>query len=704
MISIIIPCYNDQHTLPRAVESALRQSYPSREIIVVDDGSDEPVSNSFGNDCVRVVRHSVNAGLPAALNTGIRVSRGDRFVILAADDELAHDYLQNVVRQDADIVSVDMLVGGRPVRSRSGTLEELIEHNYHSYAALVRKRVWVATGGFKEDMNPSWEDWEFFINAAKLGATRSHVSRPLHIYHRNPSGRDASAQGKEALLWGKLQGYHQDLYGIGRGVVAFVVPCYDHEEYVAEAVQSALNQIYPHVQVVVVDDGSPGDVPSALAELPDLSRVSLIRQDNQHLSAARNTGIRYALSKFGAEYIVPLDADDQVSHMFVEHCLGELDGQRYAYSDVHFIGDAYHNLPMEDYDCNTIIRKHQHPCTILMPSRMWQDVMARRGYGYDEGMKKGYEDWEFIIAGIESGWCGHRVPEELFFYRYHAGGSMRMDANKIKGELVAYIKKKHPWMKTKEGVDGMCRSCGGGGRYTRSAAGGQAMSAGVVFIPGIGEVASNEVLKVQYTGATTSTITKVGAGGQIYKYSADWDKQARGMGPVFTIFARDAHLFIGPYDLSRIQEKSAAPAAVTPAALAQRRTATQPEPRVEVIEVQPRKGDRPEVPVTAARKSVGRSAEPGAGKLDVLPSDMSVDEAMSATAAGTEFEPEDFTDVKGVGPAYHKKLVDAGFTVYEDLSEANPVEVSGVLGCSTSKAEQIINAAIELVKELESNA
>jgi len=60
------------------------------------------------------------------------------------------------------------------------------------------------------------------------------------------------------------------------------------------------------------------------------------------------------------------------------------------------------------------------------------------------------------------------------------------------------------------------------------------------------------VLAAKYTGSVTSTMTKQGALGQVYRYSGDMEKQVRGYGPVFTFFARDAHLFVGTFELRRI--------------------------------------------------------------------------------------------------------------------------------------------------------
>jgi glycosyltransferase involved in cell wall biosynthesis/predicted flap endonuclease-1-like 5' DNA nuclease len=719
MITVVVPCYNDGDIVGTAIHSVLRQRGDVEfEVVLVDDGSDSPVENLSGDNRVRVIRHDRNYGLSAALNTGIEAGRGDRFTILASDDELAPDYMAHMASVDADIVSCDMLVGGMTVRAKAGTLDNLILNNCHSYAALVKRWVYDATGGFKLTMNPSWEDWEFWLNAAKQGARWEHINRPLHIYHRRAGGRDEQAQTQEVLLWGKLMGYHQDLYGPGRGWVTVVIPCYNHERYVADAVRSALDQVYPHVRVVVVDDKSPGDVDAALEDVK-CDRVTLLRQPvNRHLSAARNTGIMYSIHEHQPEYLVMLDADDELHPEYIECAMGEVTRtHEYIYTDLTLIGDAYHVLEMPNWDCVMLTKKHLHPCTFLMYTQMWQDIAIQRGYGYDESMRKGWEDWEFVLAALEAGYCGRRLSGGYFRYRIHAGGSMRTAAGKEKSELSAYLRHTHPWVRQKEVARAMCKTCGGRGRYTRilpTATGGIS----VITIPGVGDFNPDDVLAVRYGGSTTSVMTKQGAQGQVYKYSSDSEKQKFGYGPILTIFARDAHLFVGTFEIKRIDaglasqlgtvntggpsvpssaqstEASGPPPPLPPTA--------EPPPERAAVEVVRYEERRPQ-PVMPPRGSV---EAPLGGTT--IPDDLTVNEAIELTqqkappgtaARGQELEPEDFTQIKGIGPKGHKALVASGYAVLDDLVTAAPGELALVLKVSEARAEVIQEAAQQFIEE-----
>jgi len=87
LISVIIAAYNSGRLLTETVESALRQTYPRREIIVVDDGSTEDLRAHLApyGDAISYIRQD-NAGAGAARNNGLRAAAGDYIAFLDHDD------------------------------------------------------------------------------------------------------------------------------------------------------------------------------------------------------------------------------------------------------------------------------------------------------------------------------------------------------------------------------------------------------------------------------------------------------------------------------------------------------------------------------------------------------------------------------------------------------------------------------------------
>lgn len=87
-------------------------------------------------------------------------------------------------------------------------------------------------------------------------------------------------------------------------LVSAIIPCYNRPDYVREAIDSALAQTYPTIEIIVVDDGSTDETPQVLASYGD--RIRVLRQQNAGTAAARNTGIAASSGK----YLAWLDSDD----------------------------------------------------------------------------------------------------------------------------------------------------------------------------------------------------------------------------------------------------------------------------------------------------------------------------------------------------------------------------------------------------------
>jgi hypothetical protein len=102
LASVVIPTYNDAHLLIGALERFQAQTWPKIEIVIADDGSDEPVEPRVRNwpgynDRITVVRRAKNGGVPAALQTGLDHVRGD-FVHLSSTNDLAEpDFLERSI-------------------------------------------------------------------------------------------------------------------------------------------------------------------------------------------------------------------------------------------------------------------------------------------------------------------------------------------------------------------------------------------------------------------------------------------------------------------------------------------------------------------------------------------------------------------------------------------------------------------------------
>lgn len=125
--------------------------------------------------------------------------------------------------------------------------------------------------------------------------------------------------------------------------VSIIIPTYNREQYIVEALESALAQTYPNLEIIVVDDGSKDGTRSAIEPfLSDQSgrRVACFYQENKGVSAARNLGIQ----KAKGDYLLFLDSDDIAQPNLVEalvSALGSDPACGVAYSEFLYFTDGH---------------------------------------------------------------------------------------------------------------------------------------------------------------------------------------------------------------------------------------------------------------------------------------------------------------------------------------------------------------------------
>lgn len=101
-------------------------------------------------------------------------------------------------------------------------------------------------------------------------------------------------------------------------LVSVIIPAYNVGRYIEGCVRSVMDQTYSNIEILVVDDGSPDDVPEIIDRLAmQDKRVVPIHQQNAGVSTARNVGIKASKG----EYLVFVDGDDYIAPDFVEYML-----------------------------------------------------------------------------------------------------------------------------------------------------------------------------------------------------------------------------------------------------------------------------------------------------------------------------------------------------------------------------------------------
>ena len=114
LVSILIPAYNSAKYIHSAIESAVSQTWPNKEIIVVDDGSKDDtyqIASSFNSPFVRVVSQN-NRGASAARNYALLLSKGDYIQWLDSDDILSVDKITKQIEGAENGKTSNVLIAG----------------------------------------------------------------------------------------------------------------------------------------------------------------------------------------------------------------------------------------------------------------------------------------------------------------------------------------------------------------------------------------------------------------------------------------------------------------------------------------------------------------------------------------------------------------------------------------------------------------
>lgn len=221
--------------------------------------------------------------------------------------------------------------------------------------------------------------------------------------------------------------------------VSIVIPCYNDKKYIEESVNSALSQTYGLFEIIIVDDGSDLETKEILRQLQN-DRIKLITQENKGLSAARNVGIQKAIG----DYILTLDADDFFEPDFLEKAVSILEcnnevGVVTCYCNYfNDKGGILYAYKPAGGDINDFLYKNSAIGNSLFRKQCWIDAG-----GYDEKMRKGYEDWEFWISVTKNDWKVYVIEEFLFNYRKKENSMLQTTNLFYEEENYKYVLNKH---------------------------------------------------------------------------------------------------------------------------------------------------------------------------------------------------------------------------------------------------------------------
>ena len=252
LVSVIIPCYNEEETIGLCLESFINQTYKNIEIIVVDDGSTDnskKVVKNYANKYNGKIKliELPHGGVSRARNVGARYARGEYILFAEADGMYARNYVERLIAalEDNDVGGS---IGGLRIAwsNRNNVIVRYWNSRWKAYLELVqekripvigawafRKKVFEKAGGYNEDLNCG-EDVDLANRIERMGYKIEFVSN-TYMYHKDP---DTLTKLIRREWWGSVnckkfrelwnlepQGIGKMLF-IGRNLLAFLLPLY----------------------------------------------------------------------------------------------------------------------------------------------------------------------------------------------------------------------------------------------------------------------------------------------------------------------------------------------------------------------------------------------------------------------------------------------------------------------------------------------
>jgi len=414
-VSVIVPVKNGERFLAQALADVLAQTYPDREVIVVDGRSTDrsaEIARSFPE--VRCITQRGD-GFADAWNQGIEAARGDLLAFLDSDDRWMPEKLEKQVAALERDPGLDYAItrarffledgATLPPGFRPSLLSGEHVANMPS-ALLARRRVFETVGHFPTHLTIA-NDVEWFARLKDSGLRGVAVQEALvrkRVHDANLSYFAAADFNHELL---RLLRESVERQKTGK-LVSVIVPVRDGERHVAETLSSVLDQSYVHHELVVVDDGSSDGTRDVLRGFGEAIRW--VGQEPSGTAVALNRGVGLARGPF----LAFLDADDLWTPRKLELQMAALKadpGLDLVFGQVRQFRDGE--------------RGGERPVPGLSKGAMLirREAFDRVG-PFDTSWRVGdFVDW--YARATEAGLVSEVLPEVVMLRRIHAGNTTR---------------------------------------------------------------------------------------------------------------------------------------------------------------------------------------------------------------------------------------------------------------------------------------
>ncbi|MDN3691081.1 glycosyltransferase family A protein [Chryseobacterium tructae] len=227
IVSIIVPCYNQEKYLAETLDSVIAQTSDAWECIIVNDGStdnSEAIIDNYCNKDSRFIKlNQENQGLAASRNNGIKAAKGKYILPLDGDDKIGTQYIELAKKEFEKNPKLTLVyckaeffdAKNEPWDLRKYDYEALLFANHIFCSGIFKKEDYLKTSGYDTHMKFGYEDWEFWIQLLKKGDDVVQLDSVQFFYRQRENSMLKSLQESKARQ-NQMEGYifnkHRDLY------------------------------------------------------------------------------------------------------------------------------------------------------------------------------------------------------------------------------------------------------------------------------------------------------------------------------------------------------------------------------------------------------------------------------------------------------------------------------------------------------------
>ena len=259
LVSVIMPCYNGEKFIGKAIESVINQTYQNWELIIVDDGSTDNskkiIDHYLSDRRIIYIRHIRNKGIPVTRNTGINASHGDFIALLDQDDKWVPNKLDlQIDRFYISKPEIGLVFGNinridsygniihraKNIKINFETINQrnLIRHLFlncfiPSITVMIKRKCIKEVGAFDEDILWGGDDYDLWLRIiSKFEIT--YINQVLAIrreHGNNYSTVEKSVKGNILLIKKILKKYPfiKNLINIKKARLFYCLGRYEHK-------------------------------------------------------------------------------------------------------------------------------------------------------------------------------------------------------------------------------------------------------------------------------------------------------------------------------------------------------------------------------------------------------------------------------------------------------------------------------------------